>query len=124
MQKTTRQDIWQSPCGCWHVGTPRRTPWFYKPEWYWGRWSPVWMGGDEYCRYTLVIGWNVTGQIIIPLWYCRDKDCVCCGDEWFSGCTPWSPEVRDALQMTRDAKDILAREWDDLLTEVEQDTEL
>ena len=114
--------IWQAPCGCWKSKRPGRCPWFYKPELYWGRWSPVWLGGDEFCRRTLVIGWNFTGQIIIPLWYCRTPDPtwdVCgCGPDNFDG--PTNDETLRALALHAEANNIMVtetikqyREWEE-----------
>lgn len=68
------------PCGC--VVEQERKPraWLYRPEWYWGNWrrhecwSPVWLGGDEWCRRTLVIGWAFTGRLIIALRHCQGCD--------------------------------------------------
>lgn len=57
---------------------PKSKVWFYKPEWYWPGWRslmPIRLSHDEYSRQTLVIGWHVTGQIIIALRYCGDKEC-------------------------------------------------
>ncbi len=41
--------------------------WFYRPEWYFPTWKPIWLGGDEYYRRTIVIGYNVTGQLVIAV---------------------------------------------------------
>jgi hypothetical protein len=69
-------------CGCSIPAGPKGRFWFYKPCWYfggwnwWVRWMPIWLGGDEYCRRTLVLGHNVTGQLVIALWQCRGcEDC-------------------------------------------------
>lgn len=46
----------------------RSRVWFYKPTLYWYGWPtlrPFWRGGDEFNWHTLVIGWNLTGQVII-----------------------------------------------------------
>lgn len=43
--------------------------WFYKPTLWWYGWRtllPVWRGGDEWGRRTIVIGWNFTGQVVVP----------------------------------------------------------
>lgn len=50
--------------------------WFYRPQWYFSGWSPVWRGHDEYGRWTLVVGWAVTGQVVIALWSCGDPECA------------------------------------------------
>jgi hypothetical protein len=49
--------------------------WFYRPEWYEGAWSPVYVGHDEYSRRTLMLGWPFTGRIVIALGYCGDAEC-------------------------------------------------
>lgn len=54
---------------------PKSRFWFYRPQWYWWGWSPVYRGHDEYSRNTLMLGWPVTGRIIIALGYCGDEDC-------------------------------------------------
>jgi hypothetical protein len=85
------QDLWSGPCGCRHTGArPDRRPWLYRPELHWFGWKtllPAWLGGDEWCRRTLVVGWNFTGQVVIPLRYCRG--CEHCGPEWVDG--TWVP---------------------------------
>lgn len=43
----------------------KNRPWFYKPYLDW-KWSPIWFGGDEFMRRTLVIGFPWTGQIVFP----------------------------------------------------------
>lgn len=49
--------------------------WFYPPQWWWPQWSPITRGHDEYARYTLVIGWTFTGQIVIATGPCGDPEC-------------------------------------------------
>lgn len=52
--------------------------WFWKPQWYWFGWKtliPFAYGHDEYARRTLLLGWTVTGRIIIALWDCGDEEC-------------------------------------------------
>jgi hypothetical protein len=52
--------------------------WFYKPEWRWWGWEdlvPFWTGHDEYSRNTFVIGWPITGRIIVARGWCGDRDC-------------------------------------------------
>ncbi len=44
--------------------------WFWSPQWYWYGWRtliPVYFGGDEYNRLTVVLGWTITGRIIVAL---------------------------------------------------------
>ena len=51
----------------------RSRVWFYRPSWYfggwnwWVRWMPAWFGSDEIGRRTLVLGHNVTGQVVIAV---------------------------------------------------------
>jgi len=64
----------QSKCGCFQSTEPKRRPWFYKRG-SWTSWKPVSIGGDEYCRWTLVLGVGpITGVMVIPLWECRGCD--------------------------------------------------
>lgn len=53
------------------VSTKRKPRlWFYKPTIWWYGWRtfvPVWLGGDEWGRRTLVIGWNFIGQLVIAI---------------------------------------------------------
>jgi hypothetical protein len=126
----TSKDIhfWQGQCGCWHTTRARKTPWFYKPEFSWGRFSPVWLGGDEWCRRTLVFGWNFTGQIVIPLWYCRgecvDEDGWGCNDGLLDGGT-WhgfnDPEISAGMKMHRRASELMYDGWVKFHKEVEKD---
>ena len=79
----------QSRCGCWQTTKPTRRPWFYRPTLYWYGWRtlrPFWLGDDEWCRRTLVLGWNITGQIVIPLRECRG--CAYCGPDVIDGIWP------------------------------------
>jgi hypothetical protein len=42
--------------------------WFYKPNLYWHGWRtfvPVFFGTDEFERHTVVLGWTVTGRVVI-----------------------------------------------------------
>lgn len=44
--------------------------WFYPPELYWFGWQtliPVYFGGDEFGRPTVVLGWMFTGRIVIAI---------------------------------------------------------
>jgi len=36
----------------------------------------VWISHDEYARRVLVIGWTLTGQVIIALGECGDPECI------------------------------------------------
>lgn len=57
----------------------RAVIWFWKPQWHWFGWMtlvPFMVGHDEYARRTIVIGWTITGRVIIPLWFCGSSDCL------------------------------------------------
>lgn len=75
------------PCGDKYseeFGKPKRF-WFYRPQLHWHGWKtllPMGRGSDEWCRYTIIIGWTITGRIIIPLSAC--KGCSDCGS-WVNG---------------------------------------
>lgn len=77
--------IYTLPCGCRTTERPRRSPWAYRPQlhWYARAWLPVGLGGDEWCRRTLVLGWPFTGLLIVPLRFCRG--CGHCGRRWLNG---------------------------------------
>jgi hypothetical protein len=52
--------------------------WFYRPELWWRGWKtfiPIQLGHDEYARRTLLLGWTVTGRVVIPLGDCGDPEC-------------------------------------------------
>jgi hypothetical protein len=52
--------------------------WFWKPQWRWFGWAtllPFYRGHDEYSRETIVIGWTITGRVIIATHYCGDIEC-------------------------------------------------
>lgn len=68
------------------VGVPERIRnadkggwvWFWRPSWHWHGWTsllPVLIGHDEYARLTILLGWPVTGRMIIALWYCGNEEC-------------------------------------------------
>lgn len=45
--------------------------WFYRPQLHWFGWktlSPIVLGGDEWDRWTIMLGWTVTGRVVIALW--------------------------------------------------------
>lgn len=47
-----------------------RRVWFWKPSWYWHGWRtllPWYIGGDESGRRTLLLGWTVTGRVIVAI---------------------------------------------------------
>jgi hypothetical protein len=52
--------------------------WFYRPQLYWHGWStllPIVSGHDDYARNTIMIGWTITGRIIIALGDCGEHQC-------------------------------------------------
>lgn len=52
--------------------------WFWKPSWHWFGWKtliPFMYGHDELARRTILLGWTVTGRVIIPVWNCGDPEC-------------------------------------------------
>lgn len=59
-------------------GPPRPWPWFYR----WHKGDPIrlrpWLGGDEWCRRTVVLSLPFIGSAVIPLWSCQDADCKAC----------------------------------------------
>jgi hypothetical protein len=72
-----RCDTWDGDCGRkFLVRYPPRRFWFYRPELYWYGWRTLWPidhGGDEWGRWTLVLGWSITGQIVIALWQMKGE---------------------------------------------------
>lgn len=54
---------------------PKRLPWISRFVGHWN-WHP-WFGGDEWCRWTLVLPLGFAG-LVIPLWACRDPGCETC----------------------------------------------
>ena len=53
--------------------------WFYRPEWYWYGWKtliPIWRGHDDQARWTVVLGWTITGQIVIAVKDCGSVSCM------------------------------------------------
>jgi len=53
--------------------------WFWRPQWHWFGWTtllPIQRGHDEYARWTVVLGWTITGRAIIALWGCGDPECI------------------------------------------------
>lgn len=100
-QERSSKHLWVGRCGCYSdIAKPSWKPWFWCPELdfddlrslftgkdYWNRsrlailrnfLRPLFFGGDEYCRKTIVIGFPITGRIIIPLWGHSEKDCGDC----------------------------------------------
>lgn len=48
--------------------------WFYRPQWYWWGWKtlvPIRRGGDEFDWHTIVLGWSITGEVVIATHKCR-----------------------------------------------------
>lgn len=47
--------------------------WFWAPQWYWFGWKtlvPIRFGGDEYDWHTIMLGWTVTGRVIVATRRC------------------------------------------------------
>lgn len=57
------------------MGTYPGRVWFYRPSWWWPRWTPIFRGHDEYARNTIGFGWTFTGQIIIATGPCGEPEC-------------------------------------------------
>lgn len=58
---------------------PKSRVWFDRAEWYWYGWRtllPVHFSHDEYARRTFVVGWTITGHIVMALGYCGDMECL------------------------------------------------
>lgn len=53
---------------------PKSRFWFYRPDWDFYPW-PFYRGHDEFSRNTIVIGWPITGRIVIATRYCGDPEC-------------------------------------------------
>lgn len=54
----------------------RERVWFWRPSLHWFGWrtlSPVSTGGDEYDWHTIVLGWTITGRIIIATRRCPKR---------------------------------------------------
>ncbi|MFE6966871.1 hypothetical protein ACFVAJ_17305 [Agromyces sp. NPDC057679] len=52
--------------------------WFWRPQRHWFGWKtliPVRFGHDEFARQTILLGWTVTGRMIIAIRDCRSVDC-------------------------------------------------
>lgn len=44
--------------------------WCWRPQWYWYGWPtlfPIYFGWDEYDRRTIMLGWTITGRIIVAV---------------------------------------------------------
>lgn len=48
----------------------RSRVWFCRPQRYWTGWSPFVRGGDEYDWHTVMLGWGITGRVIIATHRC------------------------------------------------------
>jgi hypothetical protein len=61
----------------------RERVWFWRPEWYWFGWQtllPFYKGGDEWDWHTIVLGWTITGRVIIATRRCPQTG-KCAGTE-------------------------------------------
>lgn len=64
---------------------PKSPVWFYRPAWYWFGWGtllPVLFGHDDYARRTMVLGWTITGRMVVALNYCGRAECYEDALEW------------------------------------------
>lgn len=73
--ESSRECAYCNPC---HGQAPSRWPWRY-PRGSWSGRRPS-LGGDEWCRRTLVLPTWLFGTWVIPLWTCRgcevcEEDC-------------------------------------------------
>jgi hypothetical protein len=90
---------------CWeHLGVPdpdepkRWIPWTTRSM---SRPWP-WLGGDEWCRWTLVLPMplpGLIGQLIIPLWTCHDPHCETC----LLACRPLTAPRNDTVPADKDS---------------------
>ena len=106
-QRIEDTHLWVGRCGCYSdIKMPSWKPWSIKPQWHWFGWStllPVTFGGDEYCRTTLVLGYTITGRIVIPLWSHSEASCGECPMETSEG-TSCLDEYLGLSKETRDEK--------------------
>lgn len=73
----------------------RQRIWFYKPELHWYGWStlnPIMTGGDEYDWHTIVLGWTITGRIVIATRHCPGTGKCQEDAEEYGGLTDWPVE--------------------------------
>ncbi|MDQ0102315.1 hypothetical protein J2T10_001961 [Paenarthrobacter nicotinovorans] len=52
--------------------------WFWKPQWYWFGWKtliPAYFGHDQYARQTVMLGWTITGRVIVAVRDCGAPEC-------------------------------------------------
>lgn len=66
---------WSADEGYEYAEPANRRPWFSRFAW--RRNLFPWFGGDEYCRWTLVVPLIVT-SLVVPLWACRNPECEAC----------------------------------------------
>lgn len=62
----------------------RHRVWAYRPSWYWFGWMtlvPVYFGGDEYDWHTVMLGWTITGRVVIATRPCPRAG-RCANAEW------------------------------------------
>lgn len=72
---------WSAVDGNEYANPPRRRPWLSRFTW--PHTLYPWFGGDEWCRWTLVVPLIAT-SLVVPLWGCRNPDCEACQID----CTP------------------------------------
>lgn len=70
----------------------RARVWVWRPQWHWYGWGTLWpfsRGGDEFDWHTIVLGWTVTGRVIIATRRCPQTGR--CKDEELG--PDWTPET-------------------------------
>lgn len=78
--------------------TRNRRPWITRFRW--RKNLHPWIGGDEWCRYTLVVPLIFT-SLVIPLWACRDPECDMC-KECCPGQYDWSKAIPSSVYFADD----------------------
>jgi hypothetical protein len=98
--------------------------WFWKPQWYWFGWRtliPFSRGGDEWDWHTFVLGWTITGRVIIATHRCRGTG-KCAEDFREVGLVDWPATckcgrkcpTRDAAYTCEDCLDRLSKALGDM----------
>ena len=77
---------------------PGRGPWVSRFVWH--RNLYPWFGGDEWCRYTLVVPLIFT-SLVVPLWSCRDPECFTCA-EFCPGDYDWTKAIPASVYFADD----------------------
>lgn len=73
----------------------RRKPprvWFYRPQLYWYGWLtllPVHRGHDEFARWTVSLGWTITGRVVVAVRNCKNPECQADAALFYQEDEPW-----------------------------------